>query len=232
MPLDLDVPARFATIPGYRTLGETTSFRDHVVVPVPCDVPGQSVVPICLDTDQLRVGDVFLFHRSNVAGRIIELYQRAWCGLTKRAARISHVAVYGGGGMIWDHNPGQNVRLRTVSSALQLGSTISVARPDTSDIDKARLTKICAHLQSQVNYNLLSATNWRAVLARSGKRRIREDVTNEVPPALVCSSFIATALDYASKSKFTIPEPVVLPGDFVREDRFISLDIEWCRVSH
>lgn len=232
MPLDLNLPRRFSSLPDYRALDEGSTFLDQVRVPVPCDAPGYSVVPICLDTDQLRVGDVFLFHRSNVGGRIIELYQRHWCGLTKRAAGISHVALYGGGGMLWDHNPGQNIRMRTVSSALSPGITLSIARPNTDQIDKARLAKICSHLQSQVNYDLQTTTNWRAILARANKKRFREVITNEVPLALVCSSFVASALDYASKTRFTIPEPVVLPGDFVREDCFTSLDIEWCRMPH
>ncbi len=232
MPLDLNVPRRFASLPRYRYLDAAAEFRDQMRVPVPCDVPGNTIVPICLDTNQLRVGDVFLFHRSNVAGRIIELYQKWWCGLTKRAAGISHVALYAGEGMIWDHNPGQNIRMRTVSSALQPGITISIARPDTVHLNKTRLIEICSHLQSQTNYDLLTATNWRAVLARANNKRFREFITNEVPLALVCSSFIATALDYATKSKFTIPEPVVLPGDFIREDRFTNLDIEWFRAPH
>lgn len=232
MPLDLYVPRRFLSLPNYRTLDDSSNFLDQMRVPVPCQVPGYSVIPICLDTDQLRVGDVFLFHRRNAGGKVIELYQGLWCGLTNRAARISHVAIYSGGGMIWDHNPGQNVRMRTVSSALQPGITISVARPKTDHINSARLGKICSHLQSQVNYDLQTTTNWRAILARADKKRFREHTTNEVPRALVCSSFVATALDYASKSRFTIPEPVVLPGDFIREDRFIGLDIEWCRMPH
>lgn len=233
MPFDLSVPERFASLPEFRTLSCAPGFSDQIRVPVPCDAPGCSVVPICLDTDQLRVGDVFLFHRNNTAGRLIELYQRRWCGLRERAARISHVALYAGSGMIWDHNPKQNIRMRTVSSALQPGITISVTRPDTTHIDKVRLAKICSHLQTQANYKLQTTTNWRAILARASKNKYRQsELTNAISMGLVCSSFVATALDYASLSRFTVPEPVVLPGDFIRDDRFINLNIEWFRMSH
>lgn len=232
MPFDLDVPRRFASVPHFRSVESGSGFLNEIRIPVPCDDPRTPVVPICLDTDNLRVGDVFLFHRNTVSGRLIELYQSQWCGLSRRAAGITHVGLYGGRGLIWDHNPGQNIRVRTVSSALLPGTRISVSRPTTEMIDSDRLSHICSFLQGQVNYNLLSAVNWRAVLARARTSKSEKINHSEVAVAMVCSSFVATALDYASMSKFTIPEAVVLPGDFVREDRFISLDIEWCRMPH
>ena len=232
MPFDLQVPKRFGRVPQYEHIDKSAPFQDEIRFSVPCDTPGTAVVPICLNTSRLRSGDVFLFHSQSSTGKIIEAYQRLWCGLPKSASSVVHVGVYAGKGMIWDHNPSVNVRMRTVASSLNPGTTISVSRPKTSGIDQGRLTSICRYLQGQINYQVQTTTNWRAVLARANKTKFTKLQGNQVPSALVCSTFVATALDYSSLGRFTIPEAVVLPGDFVRSDRFDRLDIEWSRMPH
>ncbi len=228
MPFDLPVPIRFRSFPDLKPIRLDAPFLDETRVPVPCDDPKGSVVSICLDTDILQVGDVFLFHRSSPLGLGIETYQRICCGLTPPAATITHVAIYAGKGMIWDHNPRENVRYRTVSSALQFGTTNSVSRPKPTDIDPKRLSERCAYLQQTKNYELLSVVNWRALRARATRKPYLAGDNAQLSEGLVCSTFVAQALDYASLSKFTIPEPVILPGDFVRPDRFSLIDLEWC----
>lgn len=228
MPFDLQVPKRFTSSPAFREVSEGVPFGDAVKVPIPCDDPKRSVVTICLDTDKLRVGDVFLFHSQTPGGKMIELYQKRWCGLSAFAAKIAHVAIYTGSGMIWDHNPNQNIRMRTLSSAFELGITISVSRPKTDKVDRVRLVEICSHLQGQSNYSLQTVTNWRAVMARANRVRFDKRMAgSEIPRALVCSTFVSSVLDYATRNTFSIPEPVVLPGDFMRGDLFERLDIEW-----
>lgn len=231
MPLDLKVPRRYLVPPDLPRLARA-SFTAEMVLPIDCTADGHpDIIPICLDTDRLLVGDIFLFHRRPTPGSAaIHLYQRQLVGMPRAQARITHVAIYGGGGHLWDHNPGTNIRKRTVNSALKPGAAISVSR-SKARIDRDRLTRQCEFLQSQVNYQLFRRNAWRGLWARARSARGLGDDADRVGTGLVCSSFAASVLSYASRGQSDFPVPVVLPGDFANPAFVERCDIEWSRTA-
>ena len=127
---------------------------------------------ISINCNELRPGDVFLFHNSEKKPGLDDLaisaYQEAVSGSS--ASKWQHVAILDEAYNIWDAMPSSHVRCRPLRDVLSETAEILIVRPQV-DIDSAKLSRSLLKF-SRGSYRIYSMHTGFLLLRRLGGRLI------------------------------------------------------------
>lgn len=144
-------------------------------------------------------------------------------------AKWKHVGILDDNLQVWDAMPGLDVRVRPLREILVPLSRICVRRPCVPvPVDELR--------DSLVRLSSVSTYRFGLDTGRGLASRLRARVDDRVRPTaveskrVICSVFVSNVLRRATKHPFFRSLPIVLPGDFVVDDQFTTVDLDWCCI--